>query len=117
MSKEILDNGGQWSRQLQTCSLRSLGGNVSRKRAGLLANQLKLCLELKSARKIMKSKENGEKITPQRSYMIKAQETVADGLVQNQEEASRKRECERLEVMCVYLCIYEDVYFEVYNAK
>lgn len=55
-------------------------GKTSRKRAGMLADPLKLCPELKSARERMKNKENGEEITPQRSHTttISAQETVAD---------------------------------------
>lgn len=70
----MLDNGGQWGRQLQACSLRSVSEeNVSRQRAGLLVDQLQLWPELKSARERMKRKENGEKVTPQRSYTVRAQ--------------------------------------------
>lgn len=54
-------------------------GKMSRKRAGLLADRLKSSPELKPARERMKSKENGEEITPQRSHTTtRAQETVAD---------------------------------------
>lgn len=73
---------------------------MSRKKAGLLADRLKSCPELKPARERMKSKENGEEITPQRSYTtIRAQETLAD--VRKQEEISRKRECGA----CVCTCV------------